>query len=441
MPKDEEKKTPRPKGEGAIYQRTSDGIWCASLELRSPDGSRRRKVVTAKTEAQVKVKLKELKKRLAIDGDIPTSGQTLETWMNYWYREIAVKKIRPRTAANYRSTIDNHIIPSLGKVRLDRLTPAHVRRLHSDMAAKLKDPKDPTKGTISSSTIHLAHRILAVSLKYAQREKRVTDNVANLTDAPRIARTELAVLTADHGVKVLRAVAGDSLASPIVLPDRLGSRWAAALLTGARQGELLGLELDRITTVLDMSWQLQRITWLHGCGDRCGKKLGTDCPDRHITAPSDWEHRQLAGGLRLARPKSKAGWRMIPLVEPLRTIIERRIDVAVTESNPHGLLWTSDPKMDKHGRVQPLDGSPIDPSRDNKAWHEILRRADVPDARLHDARHTTASLLLKAGVPEKVIMQILGHNSYVVTRKYQDVDLEQLNDAMTRLSAMLPLNQ
>ena len=434
------KKT-RPKGEGAIYQRSSDGIWCASLELRSPDGSRRRKVVTAKTEAQVKVKLKDIKTRLARDGDIPTSGQTLETWMNYWYREIAVKRVRPRTAANYRSTIDNHIIPSLGKVRLDRLTPAHVRRLHADMAAKPKDPKNPAKGNISSSTIQLAHRILAVSLKYAEREKRVTDNVANLTDAPRVARTNLTVLTADHGVSVLRAVAGDSTSTPPAPADRLGSRWAAALLTGARQGELLGLELDRVSDKLDLSWQLQRITWQHGCGNTCGEKIGARCPKKHIVAPSDWEHRPLMGGLRLSRPKSHAGWRIIPLVDPLRTIIERRIEVAATEHNPFGLMWTADPKMDKHGRLQPLDGSPIDPSRDNKAWHEILRRAEVPDARLHDARHTTASLLLKAGVPEKVIMQILGHNSFVVTRKYQDVDLEQLNDAMNKLSAMLPLER
>jgi integrase len=153
--------------------------------------------------------------------------------------------------------------------------------------------------------------------------------------------------------------------------------------------------------------------------------------------PADWEHRHLTGGLWLSRPKSEAGYRIIPLVEPLRQIIEQRAQIARTEPNPHGLLWTADPKQDKRGIPQPLDGSPIDPSTDNAAWHEVLKRAGVADARLHDARHTTASLLLKAQVPEPIIMKILGHNSYAVTRDYQNVDREQLTAAMTSMSALM----
>src|SRR5690606_26607949 len=103
--------------------------------------------------------------------------------------------------------------------------------------------------------------------------------------------------------------------------------------------------------------------------------------------------------------------------------------------------WTADPKRDKQGTVLPLDGSPIDPRNDSVAWHGILARAGVPDARLHDARHTTASLLLAAGVPEKVIMEIMGHNSYVVTRGYQNVDRAHLNKAMTAISALMRLTE
>ena len=439
----------RPKGEGTIYQRKADGMYCASIELPSPDGRRRRKVVTAKTEAQVKVKLKLIKRDLAKHGNLSTSNVTVEQWMILYFETIALKNVRPRTAATYRTQIRNYIIPAIGKKRLDKLTPAHVRQMHDFITSKPKDPKDLTKGYLSPTTAKQAHNILRVALKYALREKRVTENVATLTDAPKIARPKLGIMTADQGVKVLQTVAG----------DRLGSRWAAALLTGARQGELLGLEINRVTDELDLSWQLQQIAWEHRCGLRddkalddkghplhnCGFKRGTDCPKRNITFPADWEHRYLTGSLWLSRPKSNAGWRIIPLVDPLKTIIERRIAAAATEPNPHGLLWTSDPKRVRGGakggtgRTLPLDGSPLAPSRDTEAWDVLLKRAGVPDVRLHDARHTAASLLAKAGVPMSVRMRILGHNSAAMVNHYTDTDREQMNDAMSRLSALLPL--
>jgi integrase len=362
--------------------------------------------VTATTEKEAKKKLADLRKRLLLEGDLPTSSQTFASWLNVWFTTIALKKIRPKTAATYRTLIENHIIPTIGPVQLEKLTPAHIRRVAASIEAK----------GLSSTTAMQAHRIMAVALKYAEREGRVHKNVANLTDAPRRASKKLTVLTGVHGVKVLDAVR----------EDRLASRWAAALLTGARQGELLGLELDRVGDDLDLSWQLQRVTWEHGCKVPCGRKRAAECPDKKITFPPDWEHRHLTGGLYLSRPKSNAGWRVVPLVDPLRAIIELRAQTSRTEPNPHGLMWTALP-----------DGRPIDPSRDNAAWHAILARAGVPDARLHDARHTTASLLRKANVPIELITKIMGHSSYAQSREYMDVDREQLMEALTSMSALM----
>lgn len=416
---------PRGKGQGAVYQRKSDGLWVGAVELPRVGGDRRRSVVTGRTEAEAKRELNKVKETLEHHGDLPSPGQTLESWLNVWFETIALKKIRPNTARTYRTLLERYIIPTIGTVKLSKLTPAHVRRVEAAITSTLKDPKDPDKGYLSSTTAAQAHRILAVALKYAEREGRIPRNVATLTDAPRRAARALGVLDAADGLRVLQSVA----------EDRLGSRWAAALLTGGRQGELLGLELDRVTDVLDLSWQLQRLSWEHGCKTPCGAKRGAECPDRIVTAPADWENRYLTGGLWLSRPKTSAGWRIIPLVDPLRAIIERRVEAAAAEPNPFGLLWTSDPKMNpNHLAELPLDGSPIDPAVDNRAWHAVLARAGVGDVRLHDARHTAASLLLDAGVPEPIIMKILGHSTAVVTRAYQHVDRRQLVDAMTRLS-------
>ena len=62
-----------------------------------------------------------------------------------------------------------------------------------------------------------------------------------------------------------------------------------------------------------------------------------------------------------------------------------------------------------------VDGKPIDPRADWKAWKGLLVRAEVRDARLHDARHTAATLLLQQGVPPRVAMQVLGHSQISLT--------------------------
>ncbi|MBC7594548.1 MAG: tyrosine-type recombinase/integrase [Kineosporiaceae bacterium] len=421
----------RAKGTGTVFRVPSDPAlpvqyWKASLELPERDGKRRRKQIRRKTKGLVEAELNKQRRLLVDQGDISTSGETFGKWAEYWFREFVVKNNRPKTAANYRSSLNNHIIPALGKKRLDQITPAHIRQMHTAIVGK----------GLASTTALFAHNVLTASLTDAMREGRIQKNPATLTRAPRKSPAKLAILTGDHGVQVLRTVltAPDD-ATPA---DRLGSRWAAALLTGARQGELIGLELDRVTDVLDLSWQLQRLTWLHGCDDPCGRKRGTDCPARKLDSPADWEHRHVEGGLWLSRPKSDAGWRIIPLVEPLRSIILERVRVAATEPNTHGFVWTADPKRDKHGRVQPLDGSPIDPSRDNAEWHRVLERAGVPSVRLHDARHTTATLLQKARVPMSVRMRILGHGSAAMVEHYTDVDDGQIESGMTALSALLP---
>jgi integrase len=414
----------RPKGLGSVYQRKSDGRWCAAVELPASGGGRRRKVITlpmkdtlGKSEKQIEEmlgrKVRTLLGELKAHGDLPTAGQTLESWLNVWFESIALKKIRPKTASAYRYLLESHIIPTIGAERLDRLTPAHIRRVEDAITGK----------GLSSSTAHQAYRILVVALKYAHVEGRIASNVARETDSPRRSVSKMAVLTAAEGRKVIDTTRG----------DRLGSRWAAALLTGARQGELLGLELDRISDgMLDLSWQLQRVPWEHGCKAPCGSLRGSECPDRKIVHPADWERRYLTGGLWLCRPKSAAGTRVVPIVPELAAMLEERFFTIASEPNPFGLMWTADALTGKE-----LTGAPIDPSRDNKAWHAALARATVTDVRLHDARHTTASLLLKAGVPEAGIMRILGHNSYAVTRGYQNVDAQQLMDWMKSAAAVM----
>lgn len=392
----------RGAGTGTITQR-SDGLWIGKIELpRDPrTGERRRKTVAGKTRQIVERKVDKLRLDLRQHGDLPTATMPLAKWMDYWMENIDQSK--PTTRTGYWSKIENYIKPAIGRIRIEQLAPTDVRKLEHYIVRE--------KG-LSPTTALQTYQILAKSLKDAEREGRVVRNVARLVNPPRRAAPNSKVLTSSEAVRVLQAVEH----------DRLGSRWAAALLTGARQGEMLGLEIDRVGDFLDLSWQLQRITL------RDGK----------LDAPPDWEHRHLTGALYLSRPKSRAGWRMVPVAPVLRPVLEARLEAALHEPNPFGLVWTANQKKDRATHeVRPLDGMPIDPSKDNKDWHAVLARAGVPDVRLHDARHTAVTLLYDLGVPEVVIQQIVGQSTVTTTRGYRHANSQPAVDALNALSASL----
>ena len=379
----------RGSGEGSIY-RQKDGLYAASVELPTRDGVRRRKVVRRKLKKDVITELARITAELKDRGDLPTAGQTVTQWFTYWLNEIAAKEVRPKTMEGYRASVNRHIIPAIGTLKLEKVTAAHIRRVHDSIIDK----------GLSSTTALLAHRIMAVSFKIAYREGRIGRNPANLTNAPRKAVTALEALDLTDALALLEHVAQDEL---------MGARWATALLTGARRGEVIGLEWDRITDVVDLSWQLLRLP----ITDIDGK------PD----VPADYEYRHLTGGLYLTRPKSSKGWRIIPLVDPLKSILERHKET--TAENPYGLVFMQGER-------------PIDPDQDSKHWRTLLAETGITkNVRLHDVRHTTVDLLDLAGVPDDIIMEIVGHSTRQMTQQYKSRgNRERLTKAMQQLSAL-----
>lgn len=394
----------RGKGEGSIYK-DGRGLWTAVVELPPRDGNRRRKTIRSKDKKIVVAKLRDLQRELEKAGDLETKSYTVEQWMDEWFTTIASKKNRPKTLATYRSLVKNEILPVLGKIKLDKLTPADVRRMNHGIVEKGR----------SSTTAAQVHRILSVALKYAEREGKVSRNVATLVDPPRRTRPDLTILNLDQGLIVLEEAAKDS---------QYGSLAAAVLLMGGREGELLGLEIDRVSDVLELSWQLQRITWEHGCGGVCGRKRGSDCSKRKITAPADHELRYLVGGLWLSRPKTSAGWRIPPLVDPLRTIIADHLAATSDQPNPFGLVWHKP------------NGMPLDPREALRWWKNLADNAGVPQTRFHDGRHTAVDLLLQAGVHIDVVSEIVGHSSRIQTEGYKSRE----NDTR-RIEAMHSLGE
>lgn len=414
----------RKQGEGAFFRVPADRTlplkyWQATIELPSTDGSRRRKVLRSKDQRELAKKMEQAKKDLLIRGDLHTGDWTVRQWFTYWYNEVVVKTSRPKTAAGYKSVIFNHIIPTIGTVKLEKLTAMHIRKVTDKMIAE---------GAASTYALN-AHRIMSRSLEIALREGRVGRNVAKLMDAPRKTRKEQQAFEVEEAIQVLAHVSHDPV---------MGARWATGLLTGARRGEVIGLERDRIGENIDLSWQLQRIIWAHGCGQPngkwdngadkypCGVKRGTDCPDRRLDIPADYEYRHVEGGLYLTRPKSNSGWRVLPSFEPLRSILE--LHVASRPDNPWGLVFTRE------------DNRPIDPDQDTKRWRTVLAETGIQkDVVLHGLRHTAADLLYEAGVPEDLIPLILGHSDRITSRSYQTRSKAQRARVLEALEQMAAL--
>jgi integrase len=396
----------REKGTGAIFQRAQDGMWVARLELPSDGTTRRRKTIVRKSKADAIAALREAKKDLERAGDLATSSPTLEQWMNQWLDRIAAPRLKPNTLVAYRGSVTRYIAPSIGNVRLDKLTPQHVRRMH-----------DYARDGRSSTTALQAHRVLAKALTDAEREGRVTRNVATLVDAPAKAHAVRESLNADEARTLLLSVAED---------PQQAAMWSAALLAGLRQGERLGLTRDAIDLdegIITVSWQLQRLKWEHGCGGTCGKKRGGSCPDRTVNIPAGQEAHRIHGGLWHLRPKSRAGWRQVPIAPLLHEVLTRYLDDH--QPGDRGLIFTRP------------DGHPIDPSDDTAAWDQSLRDAGLPDVVLHSARHTTATLLHALGADEQTRMQILGHSSATVTAGYTHIANSITADYMGRLGDLL----
>ena len=380
----------RGKGEGSVFKNEARGVWEAIIELPpGANGQRRRKVRRRKTKAEALTELDVMRRQLERSGDLPTAAMTVDQWAEYWMREVAVKTRRPKAYQSYASILKRWILPTLGRSRLDKVTPAAVRKTLATMEAAGR----------SSTYMRNAHSVMAAMFKDAEREGRIPRSPVELVQAPRKAVAQLETLKPDQVRRLIEAF-GET-------PD--GYLWATFLLTGARRGEIIGLEWGRVGEVLDLSWQLQRIPVDH-------------------TPPADFEQRQIRGGLWWTRPKSRAGWREIPLVDPLRGILEQWRGIA--PPNDWGLVFT---RTDDHGHQIPLD-----PDYVSKAWAAFCDTHQLGDVRLHDVRHTTVDLLYAADVSEPDIMAIVGHSTVTMSRSYKSpASRERLAGAMRQLSGSL----
>lgn len=384
----------RSDGEGSLYQQhatdcarptnargdsTCKCPWRGALVIGWHGKSPIRKRVTARTRADAAAKLRkldeELRKGRLPRGRIPTVGE----WLTYWLEQIVATKNRPNTYRTYRTYVNHYLVPTLGRHRLDKLSPEHIDAAWKKLRAD----------GLSENTLHNAHAALSRALKVAQQRGKVVSNAATLTDAPKRTREEPVVLDKDQARAVI-AAARDG---------RNAARWTVAFSLGLRQGEALGLRWS------DIDFDAGLLTVRHSLGRVAGKGL-------------------VLGPTKGGKPRT------IALPAPVLAELKAHRKAQATERLAAGNQW-----HDLDYVFAWPDGRPIDAKEDRNRWKALLTIAEVPDVRGHTARHTAATMLLALGVQIEVVKEILGHSSITVTQIYQHRVNDLHLDAAQRMAS------
>jgi integrase len=291
---------------------------------------------------------------------------------------------------SYRLHVDKYIVPRIGGERSQQLTPTMVDHLYAGLAKtgrqpkrKLKDGEKPAPPTgLSASTIRRLGATLHKALADAVKKKLIPYNPADAAELPKIQRDsdgagEMKTWTREELDRFLAYVA----------PDRLYPMWRLAAWTGMRRGEVCGLtwrdvDLDAATITV----QRARVTVKRA-------------------------------DVRESKPKTHAGRRQVELDKETRAALEAWQERQQAEREEWPGQWPD------HGLVFTLqDGTALHPDYLSRAFQAHEKRAKLPTIRLHDLRHTHATLLVAAGVPVKVVSERLGHSTPAFTMTvYQHV--------------------
>jgi len=348
----------RGNGEGTITRR-KDGRWEAKYTVYTAEGPKRR-ALYGKTR---KVAADKLARALADR----TSGHTFDTenmtvgeYLDRWLNDSDKGSVRTSTYERHEQIVRLHLKPALGRLKLSKLTPAHVQGLY----------RDKLDSGLSPATVQKIHTVLHKALTQALKWNMIPRNAADVVKAPRPVPEEMHPLSPDEARNLIEAARGDKLEAPYIL----------AVHTGMRQGELLGLKWEDV----DLNEGVIHI--------------------RRTVVRS-------GGRISLGEPKTKGSRRPVHLtgaaVEALKAHLERQLEDIERLGDlyrDHGLVFTSEV------------GTLINPSNlRRRSCAPLLQRAGLPRIRFHDLRHTCAKLLLSRNVHPKYVQELLGHATVAIT--------------------------
>jgi integrase len=385
----------RRRGERRRKDGTIETTWQLTIDHgRDPlTGRRRREFVKIRgsrkeaEEALVKA-LRQRDKGI----DIVPNRLTVSDCLYRWLRDEAARNVQPSTLERYEELIDHHLKPALGSIPLKKLQPAHIQEAYAKFR-RLPGRGDQRGDRLSPKTEGHIHALLKQALGWAVRMRLIAVNPSDAVKRPKASRPEMRVLNRDD-VRALRAAARETPWYPLLY---------LALHTGARIGELLALRWQEVDLDRGSIQIVRTQRFFKGQGIVAGQPK---------TA-------------RSRRPIAMSPDAAAVLVEHRRLQLEHRL-VAGPAYDNRDLVFA-----DGIGR-------PVYDSTVRRSFYAIVRQAGLPHLRIHDLRHTAATLMLQAGVNAKVVSERLGHAKVAFTLDtYSHVLPDMQREAAAALDAVL----
>ncbi len=359
-------------GAGTVYPRKNKAGKTTGYRgsYFTPDGLRRH--VSAKTKTEAKKALRQAMadadRGLVFDADNLTLGEYLDRWLS----DSVADTVKATTFERYEQITRLHLKPALGRVKLKGITPAHVRGLYRE---KLDGDSANGVEPLSSRTVRYMHTTLHKALKQAVMDGLIPRNATEAVKPPQPSREEMHPLTPDEAKHFLKTSHDTG--------DRLEALYVLAIHTGLRQGELLGLKWDDVD-LEDGSLQVRRTL--------------------SITK----------GGPVFTAPKTSGSRRSVKLTNAATTALRSHLERQLAEMDKVGSLWRVgeyDGLIFASEIGEPLDRRTVTKHR----FKPLLKRAELPEIRFHDLRHTCATLLLGKNINPKIVSEMLGHSTIAIT--------------------------
>ncbi|MEV0677165.1 site-specific integrase [Actinosynnema sp. NPDC050436] len=403
----------RANGEGTIKQR-KDGRYEAQVFVQTPDGQWKRTSVYGKSWEECNAKKITLQDANRRGVPVATTTLTVAEYFKYWLTEIAEPSVRRTTFVSYEGLTRLYILPGLGKKKLKELSAQHIRSWLSTVGKSCqccaqgkdakwsekpgrkprccaKQPKECCNSVPAPASLRYLLRLMRAALNDAIEEDFLTRNVATLVKPPKAAKRKPRAWKVEEATKFLA----------VVKDHRLYALWAVGLGIGLRRGEALGLrweDLDLVEGRVTIAQALHRVD----------------------------------GKLVLEAVKTESSEATIPLPAPLVAVLRRHKAhqagdrLAVGDRWPDtGLVFTT-PK-----------GTPIEPRNVNRTFEALCHKAGVRVIRVHDMRHTAATILFAMGVDAATVQRILRHSSITVTTEtYIEVIETVQRDAVDRMGVL-----
>lgn len=354
-------KCPR-AADGGYESHKCRGPWAYYVLAGRGPGGRRRQITRSgfATKRQAELALKDILGRESAEvAEIHrlTTGQYLEQWL------VGKRSLRPTTVQSYASHIRLYLGPHLGHILLADLRPHHLDPMYAEL---LCDDRDRTR---KAATVRRIHATLRAALNTAVKRRLIPWNPALHIELPTSERVQTHVWTPEQ--------LGTFLDHH--LDHRLYALFHLVALTGMRRGEALGLRWSDVDLDKGMVRVVQQL-------------LDTK------------------GGPTFGPPKTRSGVRIVPIDEGTVQILRRHRRQQSVERLSAGQAWVNSGLC----FTDPA-GAPLRPDYVSKLFARMIRQANVPSIRLHDLRHTSASLALAAGIAMKVVSDRLGHSSMSIT--------------------------